>query len=124
MISMPKINLLVVPEHVVFRLKRDRLYQNLIVQRFTSGFKVTSSATIFSKAKVVQKVTSTVVDDLPFVHVKIGAAPSHLALSSDDLTLAVCVMNDDDNAYALMYDIRAFASTVCLAAKIGVITAR
>ena len=89
---------------------------NLIVQRFISGFKVTSSAAIFSKAKVVQKVTSTVVDDLPFVHVKIGATPSHLALSSDDLTLAVCVMNDDDNAYALMYDIRAFASAVCLSA--------
>ena len=49
--------------------------------------------------------------DFPFVPVKIGTAPSHLAVSADDLTLAVCIMKNS-NAYALMYDIRSFAVKV------------
>ena len=78
---------------------------------FFSGLKFATTTSIFIKAKDVQKPTSTVMEDFPFVPVKIGIAPSHLAVSADDLTLAVCIMKNS-NAYALMYDIRSFAAKV------------
>ena len=53
-----------------------------------------------------------VVEDASFwTEVPTGHQATHLAVSSDDLTLAVCVRKSA-GAFALMYDMRAFATQV------------
>ena len=67
---------------------------------------------ILNKAETIEKPVNTIVEDFQFVQtVPTGASPSHILLSADDLTLAVCIKKDD-TPFALMYDVRAFAAGV------------
>ncbi len=45
-------------------------------------------------------------------HIPTSAAPIHLALSSDNLTLSVCV-NENGALKLYFYDVRALATKVC-----------
>ena len=56
-------------------------------------------------------VGETVTDFPVWTSVNTGSPPCHLALSSDDLTLSVCVTRAA-GVFALMFDIRAFAKQV------------
>ena len=54
---------------------------------------------------------STVIEDCPFWCIVPTAAPTHLAINRDGLTLAVCV-NKNNHLFAEIYDIKAFANLV------------
>ena len=56
--------------------------------------------------------TTKILDDFPaYASVAMAASPSHLAVSADSFTLAVCVRKNGF-IFAEMYDIRAFATKV------------
>ena len=60
----------------------------------------------------MEKAGTTIVADLPAVcRAQTEAPPIHLALSADDLTLAVCI-NKNNIVCAKMYDVRVFATKV------------
>ena len=76
------------------------------------GFKVAQMVSVLNKAETIEKPVNTIVEDFQFVQtVSTGTSPSHILLSADDLTLAVCIKKDD-TPFALMYDVRAFAAGV------------
>ena len=55
-----------------------------------------------------------ILTDFPvWVTVDTVSPPCHLALSSDDLTLSVCITRPS-GVFALMFDTRAFARQVCI----------
>ena len=97
--------------HKIRDFDRFRRNTSIIYSPIFPGFKFITTASIFIKAKDVKKPTSTIVEDLPLADVKLGTTPSHLAVSADDLTLAVCIIKNN-NAYALMYDIRSVGAKV------------
>ena len=78
---------------------------------FLLGFKVLRQADLSQRLQGVDKMAA-VVEDFPFwAYVGLGQAPTHVAVSADDHTLAVCIIKGGC-PFALMYDVRAFANKV------------
>ena len=76
-----------------------------------AGFSVYPTLLLYNTAQSSEK-TSDVIDNLPsWASVHTDKPPCHLALSSDNLTLAV-VIEKCGFPFALMYDVRAFADKV------------
>ncbi|XP_076346690.1 nuclear pore complex protein Nup214-like [Tachypleus tridentatus] len=79
----------------------------LIFVGFHEGFKVLKLDDILNIDADRDKARMEC-EDYPCLKVDLQKQPIHLALSSDNMTLAVCVIKND-YPFALMYDIRSFA---------------
>ena len=77
----------------------------------SSGFVVLRTADVVSRGLEQQKANALVDDFAFWAAVPTATSPSHVALSSDELTLAVCVVKSGA-IFAQMYDARAFADQV------------
>ncbi|XP_022254420.1 nuclear pore complex protein Nup214-like isoform X2 [Limulus polyphemus] len=85
----------------------------LIFVGFHKGFKVLKLDDILSIDADKDKARIEC-EEYPCIKVDLQKQPVHLALSSDNMTLAVCVTKND-YPFALMYDIRSFADMACTA---------
>lgn len=78
------------------------------------GFKVLRQDQLSQKLGEVDKI-ATIVEDFDFLSaINTGSEPTHIALSADDLNLAVCVLKNGI-PFAYMYDVRSFAEKVGVA---------
>lgn len=78
-----------------------------------SGYKVIQTCE-FEKLGEEPAKAAAVFNDIPtWATVITGTPPSHIAISSDSLTLSVCVLRQG-LTFALMYDVRAFAAQVSI----------
>ena len=78
---------------------------------YVAGFKVLRMEDLVVKGMERAGVGDTIVDFPEWAKVDVASPPCHLALSSDDLTLSVCITRAA-GVFALMFDIRAFAIQV------------
>ena len=78
---------------------------------YVAGFRVLRTEDLVVKGMERKRVGETIVDLAVWSKVDTTSPPCHLALSSDDLTLSVCVTRAA-GVFALMFDIRAFATQV------------
>ena len=63
---------------------------------------------IFEKGQMVEKVATIIEDFTCSSVITLGTMPSHLSVSADDSTLAVCHKRSG-SVFASMYDIKMFA---------------
>ena len=91
---------------------------HLITYLHVLGFKVLRTGDLVVKGMERAGVGDTIVDFPEWAKVDTASPPCHLALSSDDLTLSVCVTRGA-GVFALMFDIRAFATQVCVHACVA-----
>ena len=76
------------------------------------GVRVLQSEELRRQGMEGRGVGDTLTDFPVWVTVDTASPPCHLALSSDDLTLSVCVTRPS-GVFALMFDTRVFARQVC-----------